>query len=582
MLHIYLLALVQIFGCKEFNQPDVVIHERPKPVIVKNYFRSPVDHTFKIAGTFCELRPNHFHTGIDIKSSNGVQGDNIYAIADGYISRIGISPTGYGYALYITHKNGFTSVYGHLKSYSPEILKFALAEQERQERFDIQYYPDSTLIPVKKGQIIGYMGNSGSSNGAHLHFEIRETDSETPINPLLFGFNSQDSMKPGISYARIYDLDDEFNEYNAKNLMVKKRGNLFVPTLGDTITTLSPTIGLGINTRDGQEGNWNKNGVYSIKLLVNDSLTYYIKMDSISFEKTRMINAHIDYPEQRLKRNYVHKCYSLPGNTLPIIQYQQLRGLISLNELERKKITFIVSDYNNNISEMTFFVKRNIGNPNFIKPLYNYIVPYNKATFIQDSGIHIFFTDKTFFKNQFLTFSKKVNLNKSIYSAVYDIANPDIPVYNYYNCKILANGIPQHLKNKSFIAGIEGVNQITNWGGTWEGEWLNAPVRTCGTFFIAVDTIPPSIVPLIFSKNLTRTSRIVFKIDDNILPAGQTPYLNYKAYINDKYIPMEYDLKTKTIDYVFPKGFQKGTYTFRLEVFDALNNTKVYSATFIK
>jgi murein DD-endopeptidase MepM/ murein hydrolase activator NlpD len=96
MLHIYLLALVQIFGCKEFNQPDVVIHERPKPVIVKNFFRSPVDHTFKIAGTFCELRPNHFHTGIDIKSSNGVQGDNIYAIADGYISRIGISPTGYG------------------------------------------------------------------------------------------------------------------------------------------------------------------------------------------------------------------------------------------------------------------------------------------------------------------------------------------------------------------------------------------------------------------------------------------------------------------------------------------------------
>ncbi len=576
------MLLVQIFACKEINKSDVLIHERPKPVIVKNYFRSPVDHTFKIAGTFCELRPNHFHTGIDIKSSNGVQGDNIYAIADGYISRIGISPTGYGYALYITHKNGFTSVYGHLKAYSPEILKYALAEQERQERFDIQYYPDSTLIQVKKGQIIGYMGNSGSSNGAHLHFEIRETDSETPINPLLFGFTCQDSMKPGISYARIYDLYDDFNEFNAKNLMAKKRSSYFVPTLGDTITTLSPTIGLGINTRDGQEGNWNKNGVYSIKLFVNDSLTYYIKMDSVSFEKTRMINAHIDYPEQRLKRNYVHKCFSLPGNTLSIIQFQQLRGLISLKELEKKKITFVITDFNNNTSEMTFFVKRKIGDPNFIKPNYNYFLPYNKATFIQDSGIHILFTDKTFFKNQFLILSKKVDPTKSKYSAVYDIANPNIPVYNYYNCKLLSNGIPQHLKEKSFIASIEGVNQISNWGGTWEGEWLNAPVRTFGTFFIAVDTLPPSIIPLIFSKNLTRTSRIVFKIDDNVLPAGQTPYLNYKAFINDKFIPMEYDLKTKTIDYVFPKGFQKGNYTFRLEVFDALKNTKVYSSTFIK
>lgn len=583
MLEIYLILLIQFVASCTSRPPEPVISASPiKPVITKGYFRSPVDHEIKLAGTFCELRPNHFHTGVDIKSSNGSQGDLIYAIADGFVSRIGISPTGYGYALYIDHPNGFTSVYGHLLNYSSEIEHIAAAEQERQKRFDIQYYPDSTILRIKKGQVIGRMGNSGSSNGAHLHFEIRETETEIPINPLLFGFTSTDKMAPGISYARIYDLDENFNEFNATNVMAGKRGQIFYPVKGDTITTLSPKIGLGINTRDGQEGNWNKNGVYDITMHVNDTLVYQITMDSVSFDLTRMINAHLDYPEQRLKKNYVHKCYSVPGNILPIIKEQKGHGVIHLQDNEKKKIKFSVKDFNGNMSVMEFYVKKLPGDPVFKYSPFNYFLPYNKKNIIQDTGINIVFTEKTFFRNQNFLFKNEKEKSGRIYSNMYTLGNPNIPVFDYYSCTMDGDQVPEHLKNKAFIASCDENNRESNWGGTWNKNKLTASLRAFGTFYITLDTIPPTVVPVVFGKNMVKNSRIIFRIDDNITPAGQTPYLNYQAFIDDIWIPMVYDLKTKTITYVFPKMFSKGEHSLRLEVFDALKNTKVYTSTFIK
>lgn len=584
MLQLYftlILSLLFAFS-KETVKTKPQVQVPAPPAIVNGYFMSPVRHDIKLAGTFCELRPNHFHTGIDIKSSAGVEGDDIYAVADGFVSRIGISPTGYGYALYIDHPNGFTSVYGHLKAYDPIIAGYALQEQQRQKRFDIQYYPDSTLIRIKKGQVIGKMGNSGSSKGAHLHFEIRETRTEIPINPLLFGFAVSDNTAPGISYARIYDLDEKFNEFNARNLMAKKRGELFVPASGDTVSTFASQIGLGINARDGQQGNWNKNGIYAISMLINDTLAYQVQMDSVSFERTRMINAHLDYPEQRLKKNYVHKCYSLPGNILQIIKYQQARGVIYLKENEKKKVRFEVIDFNKNKSVMEFYIKRKPGNPAFKLPFFNYSLPFNQSNIIRDTGIKVIFTERTFFKDQDFMFKTEEERSSRVFSNIYTLGDPNIPVFDYYPCTIHQIGLPATLRSKAFIASCDEQNKESNWGGIWDGDWLTANLRAFGSFYISVDTLPPSVVPVIYNANMTRLSKIVFRIDDNVAPAGQTPLLNCNAYLDNNWIPMEYDLKTKTITYVFPKDFPKGPHKFRLEVFDALGNTKIYSSDFTK
>lgn len=578
---IYILLFPLLFSFSKEVTKHVEI-PKPRPVITPNYFRSPVNHDIKLAGTFCELRPNHFHTGIDIKSSAGVSGDPIYAVGDGFVSRIGVSPNGYGYALYIDHPNGYTSVYGHLLTYDPAIAAIVLQEQMNQKRFDIQYYPDSTLIRVKKGQVIGQMGNSGSSNGAHLHFEIRITHSETPVNPLLFGLKVSDAMAPGISYARIYELDAEFGEYNGKNLMAKKRGAIFVPTIGDTIRTYSSIVGLGINTRDGQNGNWNKNGVYEIKMFVNDTLYYNVKMDSVSFERTRMINAHLDYPEQRNKKNYVHKCYSLPGNILEIIKYKKGQGILNLALEIPRKVRIEMTDYNRNKSTMEFFVVRKAGEPKFTIPFYNYVLKYNQVNILKDTGIVITLSTRTFFKDQKINFVTSEDKSNKIYSNTYTLGNPNIPVFDYYTFKIRSTGIPPHLKEKAFVASCDERNHESNWGGTWEGDWMTANLRAFGSFYITVDTIKPTVVPIIFNANMTKTSKIVFRIDDNINPSGQTNLLNCHAYIDGNWIPMVYDLKTKTITYVFPKGFPKGLHTFRLEVFDAMKNTKVYESKFTK
>ncbi|MBK8746332.1 MAG: hypothetical protein IPM04_00340 [Saprospiraceae bacterium] len=160
------------------------------------------------------------------------------------------------------------------------------------------------------------------------------------------------------------------------------------------------------------------------------------------------------------------------------------------------------------------------------------------------------------------------------------LGKPNVPVFDYYKVKIRENGVPAHLKSKAFIASCDERNQESNWGGSWEGNWMTGNIRSYGSFYISIDTIKPTAIPIIFNANMTKTSKIVFKIDDNITPAGQTEMLNFKAYIDNKLIIMVYDLKTKTITYVFPSSLSKGSHTFKLEVFDALKNTNTRELKF--
>ena len=168
-------------------------------------FRSPLDIPLYLSGNFSELRSNHFHTGIDIKTQS-VEGKAVYAVEDGYVARIKISTSGYGKAIYIRHPNGYTSVYGHLQKGNPEIEKYIQINQYKKETYTIELFPGKDELLVKKGDMIARSGNSGSSGGPHLHFEIRETRSEEPVNPLLYGFNITDNIRPIIKGIRIYPL----------------------------------------------------------------------------------------------------------------------------------------------------------------------------------------------------------------------------------------------------------------------------------------------------------------------------------------------------------------------------------------
>ena len=258
--------------------------------------RAPLDIPLLLSGNFAELRSHHFHAGIDFKTQ-GKTGLPIYAVADGYVSRINVSPVGYGRALYIDHPDlNLTTVYAHLSAYAPQIDSLAKARHYEIEKYNINYFPNERIY-VKKGDIIAYSGNSGSSGGPHLHFETRQRDNQAPINPLFFGFDIKDTMKPSINGLRIYPIagqgvvnkqfsDSKFYPVVYYSGAYHLKGNPKIEAWGN--------LGFALNTIDYLDGSWSKCGIYSIELLTDSQLIFKQEMDQISYDEMRYIDAHID------------------------------------------------------------------------------------------------------------------------------------------------------------------------------------------------------------------------------------------------------------------------------------------------
>ena len=286
----------------------------------ENIFRSPLDIPLVLSGTFGELRSNHFHYGIDIKTQQR-EGLPIYAIGDGTITRIKISLWGYGKALYIEHPNGYTSVYGHLQKFSPEIETYIKKIQYNKKSYKLEVFPDYGEIKIKKGKIIAYGGNTGGSFGPHLHFEIRNSISEQPTNPLLYGFNVSDAVNPTLSGLYGYPLSENAVINQSENrvqlsFLRQKDGAL----LADKIYAIG-TIGIGINVYDQQDLATNKNGVYSVQLLVNGKIYSDYNFKNLSFSESRYINTFIDYAYFSKYKQRIQLCFRTPENRFKHLQH---------------------------------------------------------------------------------------------------------------------------------------------------------------------------------------------------------------------------------------------------------------------
>ncbi|MBT8321665.1 MAG: M23 family metallopeptidase, partial [Eudoraea sp.] len=255
----------------------------------KEVFRSPLDIPIILAGTFGELRSNHFHSGIDIKTQQR-QGLPVFSIADGTITRIKISHWGYGKALYIAHPNGYTSVYAHLKKFSPEIEEYVKKIQYQKQSYEVELFPDFGEIKVKKDSVVAYSGNTGGSSGPHLHFEIRNSINEKPTNPLLYGLEVRDATNPSLVSLHAYPLSQEaqVNQSNERvQLSYSKQAD--GTYLAEKVKALG-TIGFGVNAFDRQDLAANKNGVFAIEQRVNGKVYTDFDFDSFSFSETRYIN----------------------------------------------------------------------------------------------------------------------------------------------------------------------------------------------------------------------------------------------------------------------------------------------------
>ena len=565
LIIIYFLLYVNVISAQE--------------IYPKNYFRSPLDIPLFLSGNFGELRSNHFHAGLDIKTG-GVEGKKIYAVADGYISRIKVSPWGYGKVLYLTHPNGYVTVYAHLKSFNDSISEYVKKEQYKVELFEIELIPDPGQLPVRKGDVIAFSGNTGGSGGPHLHFEIRDEKSEKALNPFLFGFDVNDNVKPIISEIILYPLDEKsFVDNSNKPKRLALTGSLGNYKLNQPVS-VHGKIGFGINTYDLHSGVHNKVGVYTIELKVNGKRKYFHKMDHFSFDHSRCLNSHTDYVIYRKSSDWFQKLFPAPNNQLTIYQDLVDRGVLIFEKDTSHLIEYLVSDYKGNVSHVSFTLqskstgltfdadKKSAKDCSFFK-----CVAPNE---FKNDQVSLNFPEGIFYEDLNFEFYSTKALKESI-SPVFHIHNQFVPIHSPYTLSIRIDSLPVSLRRKALVVNFDEKKGRIPIGGDLRDNWLTVSPKVLGAFTVMLDTVPPNITPLTILKNRPGLKEIKIKISDHL-----SGIKSYRASIDGKWILMEYEPKQSLIFHLLEKELPSGKHVFHLEVKDSRGNIAEYSSEFIK
>ena len=540
----------------------------------KDYFRSPLDIPLSLAGSFGELRPNHFHSGIDFRTQQK-EGLPVYASADGFISRIRISTTGYGKSIYIDHPNGYTTVYGHLQRCAPEIQNVLNKEHYAKKSYEIEIHPKANEMPVKKGDLIAYSGNTGGSSGPHLHFEIRDTKSEFIINPLYFGLcdSLKDTRHPVINSILVYPLDAN-SQVNGSlnpiflNLNLQKDG-----TYISTPITASGKISFGINAYDLSNNSYGKNGIFKMSSFANGLPYFGYEFETFSFDETKLINTFIDYPRYQSQKQRFQKLfvgYFYPPN---IIKTRKNDGILNVSSNLTTNYKIVLEDFNQNKTEVNIPVtygilpitqqKNEKITPYFLKAL-------NEQSYTKDD-ISVFIPEKTFYEDFYLDFDVK---NNELF-----LHNDSVAVNGNMTISFDVSNIPVSEREKMFIANLDGSR--TEYNNTYKKENLfTIYTKKLGKFFLSKDEESPKIYNPSFKDEDVLDEAKSFKIyiSDNLSGIKE-----YNAFLNGKWILMEYETKLNRLTHNFSDDiFINGRNDFKLIVKDNMGNSTTFESYFTK
>ncbi|RZL31543.1 MAG: M23 family metallopeptidase, partial [Pedobacter sp.] len=450
-------------------------------------FRQPLDIVPPaLAGSFGELRSNHFHSGVDFRT-NQRTGYPVFATADGYISRLRVQNSGFGLALYINHPNGYTSVYGHLARFNPKIAQEVKKIQYQKKSYEIDEFPKSDFLVVRKGDIIAYSGNTGSSGGPHLHFELRDTKTEATVNPQLLGIQIPDNIPPVIYSMYVYRLNGKpFNEFTPKQYFQVAGGNGTYTLNKVNTINLSGEVGFGIVATDKHSGNSGLNGVYSIELTLDGKSIFTSALERFSFENSKAINSHLDYPALLNLKRSIQKSFVDPGNPLQIYSNLVNNGRITFSDGKIHELKYTITDAKGNKSTLGFNVQADAKavintptSPTGSSYLYSNINEFN------NEDIKVILPKGTLYNDLNFIYKKLPKPQGNAFSAMHQIHNNLTPLHVGLEIWIKADSSLTKYQNKALIVNGNRSSQ----GGYFENGYVKAKPRNFGSFFIAIDTI---------------------------------------------------------------------------------------------
>ncbi len=551
--------------------------------IPKGYFSSPLKINLSLTGGFSEVRANHFHSGIDISVQQKV-GLPVYAVADGVISRIKVSAVGFGNAIYIDHPNGFTSVYAHLQGYNDTIAAYVYKNQYKAKSFEVDLFPTirKEYMYVKKGQLIGYAGNSGSSGGAHLHFELRNTKTEHIINPLLFDFGITDKFQPYIDFIKIYPENE--NSYvgssnDVVRLSVRKTGsNEYRLASRDTLA-LWGNFSIGVQAFDFNQNQSDRNGFYSMKMFKDNAMFFSMVCDSFSFAESRYVNASIDYAANYNLGNRIVKSKKLPGNQLSFFTSDAANGILTFNDEKVHEIMIAVGDVSGNSIDLKFWIKpqqpqgyAQVPAPALPDPAL--LFRYNKTNRYETSDVKVELPVGSLYEDMILNY-RKVPGSQGMYSDIHYIHDAEVPLHSKIKVSVKASKVPQNLQSKALLVRIDRKGKRSPAGGSYENGYVSTTTNLFNGYAIVTDEVAPTIRP--YADNSKSKTSLRFTVSDNFSGIS-----TYRGEVNGKWALVEWDPKNRLMIYRFDQIAQTGKNTFNLYVEDEKGNKATYSTTFFR
>ena len=559
LLFFYYVSQAQIFPPK--NYP-------------KNYFIYPVDAKIGIAANFGELRPNHYHMGLDCRT-NQVQNRPVKAAADGYIARIQVEPFGFGRAIYINHPNGLTTVYGHLNGFYPALEKYVKEQQYKLKSWKVSFDIPQGMFPVKQGQFIAFSGNAGGSQGPHCHFEIRDTRTDKVLNPLLFGMPIPDNVAPTILRLAMYDRNKSTYNQSPKLFSLKKTNGGYT-TVEPVITINSEKVSFGILANDKVSGSANPNGIYQAVLYLDEKAIVGFQIDSITYDETRYLNAHIDYKTRASGGPFIEHLSRLPGYPEGLYKDFSGDGVIELADDNIHIVKVVVKDPSGNASTLEFKIKRGL-----ISNSLNEDASYQDeqefhpgfVNIYESENVQLILKPEALYDSFTFVHSSRAVSSPISYSDIYSLESGLVPVHDNFTLRIKTNKpVPEALLDKMLIK--------RSWGGKTEvvkakgdGEWFMSSFRDFGNFELIADDEPPVITGGFHDNaNLSKASHIIFIPKDN-----NDDIKSFKAELDGEWLMFTND-KGRLFIYKFDEKCGRGKHELKITVEDEAGNTteKIY------